>query len=186
MVKLTSLIALVAGLTTGGVARAATLEIDPARSSVEVAVRCTVDSFVARLTKWQITVDCDPASARPVRADASFDFGDLKTGNLSRDSAMLKWLQYDLNPKVEFHLTGWKETPGGSVALGELTMHGVTMPVQMSAVATHGGADWDIHGQAELDYRDFKLTKIRKALVLTVDPKLTVKIHLIGKTVAAK
>jgi hypothetical protein len=37
-----------------------------------------------------------------------------------------------------------------------------------------------------LDYRDFQLPVIRKALVLTVDPYLTVKFQLVGKAELAR
>jgi len=34
---------------------------------------------------------------------------------------------------------------------------------------------------AGFDYRDFQLPLIRKVMVLTVDPHLTVQFHLVGK-----
>ena len=52
----------------------------------------------------------------------------------------------------------------------------------MPVTITHDHDNWDISGQAVFDYRDFNLPKIRKALVLTVAPKLLVKFHLTGRS----
>ncbi len=167
-------------------ARAGRLEIDPQQSRIEVAVSCTIDSFTAHLEKYQAVVDCDPAVALPARADVSFNFADLKTGNPDRDRAMLKWLEYDTNQMAAFHLTGWSQAGTTNLALGGLTLHGVTRAVQMPVTVRQDAAGWEVSGRAVVDYRDFKLPKIRKALLLTVDPALTVTFHLAGKIAAAK
>jgi len=181
----------VALLAVGFVARAitasaASLEIDPQQSKIEVAVSSTIDSFVAHLDKYEATVDCDSSVPLPAKADVNFNFADLKTGNTDRDAAMLKWLEYDANPTATFHLTGWSQAGTTNIASGQLTIHGVSTAVHMPAVVTHTGTTWNISGQTTFDYRDFKLSKIRKALFLTVDPHLTVKFHLSGKITAAQ
>ncbi len=167
-------------------ARAGTLQIDPGQSKIEVAVHSTIDSFVAHLDKYQANVACDPAVPLPAKADLSFDFADLKTGNPDRDAAMLKWLAYDQNPRGTFHLTGWSQAGTTNIASGQLTIHGVSVPVQMPATVTHDGTTWDISGQTTFDYRDFQLSKIRKLFVLTVDPRLTVTFHLSGQVKASQ
>lgn len=166
--------------------RAAQLEIDPQQSKVEVVVSSTVDSFVGHLDKYQANIECDPAAVLPARADVSFDFADLKTGNTDRDAAMLKWLGYDSNRIASFHLMSWKQSGNTNIATGELMIHGVKQSVQMPVVIKQGNNAWDISGQAFIDYRDFNLPKIRKALILTVNPKLVVRYHLVGKTVPPK
>jgi polyisoprenoid-binding protein YceI len=160
---------------------AAPLELDASQSKVEVAVSCTADSFVGHLEKFQATIECDPAAPLPSKADVSFSFGDLKTGNQDRDAAMLKWLEFDSTPTASFHLTNWGTSGGTNMARGELKIHDVTVALQMPVVVQHDANAWDVSGQAVIDYKDFKLPKIRKALVLTVHPKLKVKFHLVGK-----
>jgi polyisoprenoid-binding protein YceI len=185
--KFLSVILLVAGFATIAItASAAPLEINPQQSKVEVAVSCTIDSFVGHLEKYQAIVDCDPTVALPVKADVSFNFADLKTGNKDRDAAMLKWLEYDTNQTAAFHLTGWHQAGITNIALGQLMIHGVTMPVQMPVVVKHADTAWDISGETIVNYSDFKLPKIRKALLLTVDSKLKVMFHLMGKIVTTK
>ncbi|MDB6022197.1 MAG: YceI-like domain protein [Pedosphaera sp.] len=187
MMRSIKVILLMAGFAAMAITtRAAPLAIDPRQSTVEVAVSCSMDSFVGHLEKYQAAIECDPTAALPTKADLSFDFADLKTGKKDRDSAMLKWLEYSAHPAASFHLTGWNQVGTTNIGLGTLTMHGVVLPVQMPVVINHDDTVWYISGQTLIDYRDFKLPKIRKALVLTVNPKLTVKFHLVGKIVASK
>ncbi len=176
------LIALAAGFVVMAIAvSAAPLEIDPQQSKIEVAVSCTMDSFVGHLEKFQATIDCDPTASLPTKANVSFDFADLKTGDKDRDLAMLKWLGCDTNRTASFHLTSWSQTGTTDIAQGELKIHGVTVGVQMPVVVQHDATAWDISGQTVIDCKDFNLPKIRKALILTVNPKLKVKFHLMGK-----
>jgi polyisoprenoid-binding protein YceI len=185
--KYVKLVLMSAGMAARSIdSNGAPLEIDTQHSKIEVAVSSTVDSFTGRLEKYEASVDCEPAQALPAKADLSFDFSDLKTGNASRDAAMLKWLAYEANPKASFQLTGWSVSGATNIASGRLTLHGVTVEVRMPTVVTHHGAAWEISGRTTFDYRDFKLTKIRKALLLTVDPSLTVKFHLEGSLAGAK
>ncbi len=177
---------LLVGATARGAGGAAALEVDRPHSQIEVAVSSTVDSFVGKLERYQVRVEWDPTTALPAQADVSFDFADLKTGNPARDAAMLKWLDYTTNRIATFHLTGWQQAGATNVALGRLTMHGVSAGVQLPTVVQPHGQTWEISGTARFDYRDFKLPKIRKLLVLTVDPQLQVSFHLAGKFPAGK
>lgn len=185
--KFLNVVLLAAGLAGAAIATsAAPLVIDPQQSKIEVAVSCTIDSFAAHLEKYDAAIDCDPAAALPARADVSFNFAALKTGSPDRDAAMLKWLEYDSHPTASFHLARWTKAGTTNIASGQLTIHGISVAVQLPVVVTQDGTGWDISGQTTFDYRDFRLPKIRKALLLTVDPKLTVKFHLAGKLTASK
>jgi polyisoprenoid-binding protein YceI len=164
--------------------RAAPLEIDPRQSKIEVAVSCTMDSFVGHLERFQSTIEWDPSAPLPAKADVSFDFGDLKTGNNDRDLAMLKWLRYETYPTASFHLTTWTQTGGTNIAQGQLIIHGVTTVVQIPVALTRDQTARGIFGEVVIDCRDFKLPRIRKALLLTVNPKLRVKFQLIGRMVS--
>jgi polyisoprenoid-binding protein YceI len=168
-----------------GIAGAAPLEVDYKQSKIDVAVTATVDSFVGHLEKYEASVDCDAVTNLPTKAAVSFNFSDLKTGNPDRDVEMLKWLETS-NPKSTFALTGWQQSGTTNLAVGELTIHGVKKSIQMPVTAKNTGGTWDITGEANFDYRDFNLPKIRKMLVLVVDPHLQVTFHLVGKVPVAK
>jgi polyisoprenoid-binding protein YceI len=164
-----------------GAATAAPLQIDMQQSRIAVQVKATVN-FTGELQKYDVKIDCDNHAALPGRADVSFDFKDLKTGKDGRDKDMLKWLEYTNFPTATFHLTGWRQDGANNVALGDFTLHGVTKSIEMPATVTHQGQSWDITGEAPIDYQDFKLPHIRKALMFSVDPKLKVTFHIVGKT----
>jgi polyisoprenoid-binding protein YceI len=157
------------------------LEIDTQQSKFEVTVNATLHSFVCHLDRYDAAIDCHSDVTLPAKADFSFDFADLKTGNTNRDAAMLGWLGYDATPKASFHLTGWQQTGTNTVALGEIVMHGVHRTVQIPVTVKNDGETWEISGRFNLDHRDFDLPKIRKALLLTVNPSLKVKFHLVGR-----
>jgi polyisoprenoid-binding protein YceI len=162
-------------------AAAALLQIDQNQSGIEVAVHSTANSFIGKLEKYQATIECEPRQQLPSKADVVFDFNDLKTGVKGRDAHMLKWLRYTNNPTGSFHLKGWQKDGEATYALGELTMHGVQKEIRMPASVKRQDDSYDIEGAVGLDYRDFGLPRIRQALLLTVDPHLKIKFHLVGK-----
>jgi polyisoprenoid-binding protein YceI len=169
-----------------GAASAAMLEVNHQESKITVAVVTSVHDFVGELGVYDASIHFDPGATLPDKASVSFDFKGLKTGSKGRDEDMLKWLKYAANPKATFHLTGWKQDGTNSVALGELTMHGVKQTIQMPAIVKQDANVCEITGTANLNYRDFELPVIRKVLLFSVDPHLTVKFHLNGRLSPAK
>jgi polyisoprenoid-binding protein YceI len=167
-------------------APAAMLQIDRQKSKIEVQVKSTLHDFSGTLEKYELSIAFDPKTNVPTKADLTFDFKDLNTGLKGRDSDMLKWLAYASNPQASFHLTGWKEDGSQFNARGELSLHGVSKEIRISVTIEKDGETYDIKGIAGFDYRDFQLPLIRKALVLTVDPHLTVQFHLVGKAEIAR
>jgi polyisoprenoid-binding protein YceI len=183
--KLICLFSLPALLLVLNDAHAELLSLDRQQCKIEVAVSSTIDSFVGQLEKYQANIDCSPTSSVPAQASVTFDFKDLKTGNPSRDTEMLKWLDYPAKPSCNFILTNWKTSGTTNYAEGTLAIHGVKKAVEMPVVVTSTGTNWIITGTADFNYRDFDLPIIRKMLVLTVDPNLHVAFHLVG-TLPAK
>jgi polyisoprenoid-binding protein YceI len=162
-------------------AAAAPFEIDQSQSRVEVVVNSTAGSFIGKLAKYQAALECEPPQLLPTKADLTFDFNDLKTGIRERDAHMLKWLQHSRNPTASFHLKSWRQERGGSVAVGELTIHGVQREIQMPVFVKTHGDNYNIDATVELDYRDFGLPKIRQVLLFSVDPHLKIRVHLVGR-----
>lgn len=167
-------------------AAGALLQIDQRQSKIEVAVSSTASSFTGRLETYQATIQCEPPQPLPTKADLTFDFKDLKTGAKGRDAHMLKWLQYSKNPTASFHLKGWKKDGSDSLALGELTIHGIQREIRIPVSVKRQSDEYDLDGAVGLDYRDFGLPLIRKALLFSVDPHLQIKFHLAGKLPAAR
>lgn len=171
-------------MAAGGLA--ATLELDAQQSRISVAVATSVHDFTGTVEVFQNSISFDQRDGQPRKADVSFDFKDLKTGSKGRDRDMLKWLSRAANPKAHFHLTGWKQEGTNSIALGDLTLHGVTQSVQMPTAIKREEDKIEISGMAKLDYRDFKLPVIREMLMFSVDPHMVVTFQLKGVLVDKK
>ena len=158
------------------------LSIDFAQSRVDVAVKATVDSFVAHLTQYEPSVmladDGKVASAR-----VTFHFRDVVTGKTSRDKAMHEWQHTDSFPDGSFVLSSLQPTANdGYMAFGRLTVHGVTRDIQFPISLSRDGTRLAIDGDAAVDTRDFGLPIIRMFRVLKVNPLVHVRFHVEGDT----
>jgi len=178
-----ALLAILGGLAvlTPGLAAERTLAVDKAHSRVEVAVKATVDSFVATLSDFDAAVAVDPEAGRITSAVFSFRFADVLTGKKDRDHEMLVWEDAEHFPDARFELTALDPAPaGGYVARGRLRLHGIDQRLEFPVTVTSDGLRYSIDGSVKLDTRDFGLEVIRKLLVLKVDPQVQVRFHLQG------
>jgi polyisoprenoid-binding protein YceI len=151
-----------------------------AQSRVEIAVKATVDSFVARLNRYEamITLADD---GRVSSARFAFQFRDIETGKAARDKAMHKWQQTDTYPDGLFVLSSIKPAEGSAyTAFGRLTFHGMTRDIQFPVTIARDGSRYAIDGDATIDTREFGLPVYRMLAVLKVDPIVQVRFHLQG------
>ena len=171
---------LVAGLmATAGAARAETLALDRAHSKVEVAVRATVDSFVATLADYDAALTTTADGGQIAGAAFHFKFADLKTGKAERDRQMNEWQETTTYPDGEFTLAALEPLGDGRfTARGALRLHGVSKPLAFPVTITSDRTLFAVSGEAPLDTREFGLSPIRKFAVLKVNPVVTVKFHL--------
>ena len=157
------------------------LVLDRSQSRVDIAVKATVDSFVARLDNFEVEISIDSESLQVKSTVFHADLAAVRTGRADRDSDMNAWLQAARFPQVRFDLTAMDSAPDGTLtARGQFQLHGrrreVIFPVKIAV--DHGSVLID--GSAALDTRLFGLPVIRKFWVLTVDPVIHVHFHLIG------
>ena len=174
---------LTAGLMAAslGAASAEKLEVDKGRSRIQVDAKATGHEFTGNLTDYTMGVSGDPATNEPSAFSLRWDFNDLKTGDEKRDKEMIKWLGGG-KPAGSFTFTkAWKDEKGNTKAEGELTIHGVSKTVSFPYTVKREG-DWiTIDGKAYMDYQNFSLPVIRAMAVMTVDPKLAVRFHVVGQ-----
>lgn len=157
------------------------LKLDMAKSRVEVAVKVTVDSFVASLEKYDAQITLDEAAAAPASAQFGFQFSDLKTGKDKRDLKMLSWLQSEKHPSGLFELQGMSpRAEGGWLAKGKLSFHGLTKEVEFPVTLVTEAGRVVLEGTASVDTQAYGLPIIRMLAVLKVDPVVVVKFHLEG------
>ena len=168
-------------LWTMSLANAATLQVDKERSRIQVDAKATGHTFTGTLKDYKASVSGDAASLKPSGFELKWKFSDLDTADAKRDAEMLKWLGGGA-PQGSFKFTkSWTDKKGQPQGMGTLTIHGISKTVSFPYTATKDG-DWvTIDGTATMNYQNFSLPIIRSMAVMTVDPKLVVRFHIVGK-----
>lgn len=168
-------------LATLTFAHAATLEVDKGRSRIQVDAKATGHKFTGTLKDYTASVSGDAASLKPQGFQLKWSFKNLDTDDAKRDAEMIKWLGGG-DPKGSFKFTkSWTGKDGSPHGTGTLTINGVFKEVSFPYTAKQDG-DWvTIDGQVSMDYQNFKLPVIRAMMVMTVDPQLVVRFHIVGK-----
>ncbi len=142
-------------------------ELDPAHSSVSFTVRHLMVSKVrGHFTDFAgtITVAEDPAQSK---AEVTIQAPSVDTRDAQRDGHLKSPDFFDVenHPTITFTSTGLKHTSGEDFVLtGDLTVHGVTKPVELtveySGMATDpwGGERIGFSASTEIDRGEFGLT----------------------------
>lgn len=156
------------------------LKLDTLRSTVEIQVKATVDSFTGSLEAYRAEVKVLPESGRVTQAWLTFRFADLKTGKVKRDAAMLEWMGSE-HPDGRFELDTLEAVQGRLMARGRLTLHGVTQAIEFPVTLTTDLRVYAIDGEVGIDTRRHGLPIIRMLGLLKVDPQVRVRFHLQGE-----
>jgi polyisoprenoid-binding protein YceI len=160
------------------------LQLDAARSRVDIEVKATVDSFVGRLERYEAQVLVDPEVGSVRQARFAFHFSDVRTGKEDRDEQMHAWQDTPRHPDGIFvlrHLS--RDAEGRTLATGTMTLHDRAREITVPVSVTRDGSLYAIDGDATLDTRDFGLPVIKKFLFLKVDPEVHVRFHIQGRLV---
>ena len=174
----TALVTMLASLT---LAHSATLDLDKGRSRIQVDAKATGHNFTGTLKEYTASVAGDATSLAPAGFDLAWDFKDLETADVKRDAEMMKWLGGG-KAKGSFKFTkSWTDKAGAQQAMGTLTINGVSKSVAFPYTAKKDGEWVTIEGRVSMDYQNFSLPIIRSMAVMTVDPKLVVRFHIVGK-----
>jgi polyisoprenoid-binding protein YceI len=172
------LLAFVVGL---GQAEAAELVVDKSRSRIQVDAKATGHRFTGNLNSYEVDVEGDAETLDPKSFQLNWNFKDLDTDDEKRDAEMMKWLGGDAE-KGSFKLDkSWADEKGVEHGIGTLTIHGVSKTVSFPYTAKKDGEWVTIDGKVSMDYRNFDLPIIRAMAVMTVDPQLVVRFHVVGK-----
>ena len=143
---------------------AGTWQIDPAHSSLEFQVRnmglVTVKGFFSDF-EGALEVDADGAT----RAEGTVQAASVHTRSEKRDQHLRSADFFDVErfPEIAFRVTEVEPDDGGLRVAGELTIKGITRPIELRAEVTGGGPDpWGgervgVAAFGEVDRRDFDL-----------------------------
>lgn len=181
VMKTNHTLTLIGILMSAALGSAATLDVDSTRSRIQVDAHATGHDFTGTLKKYTAKVSGDASSLQPAGFELGWSFKDLGTGDADRDAEMLKWLGGG-DPKGSFRFTkSWTDKDGKAHGMGTLKIHGVSHEVSFPFDAKKDGEWVTIDGTVSLDYQNFSLPVIRSMAVMTVDPKLKVRFHVVGK-----
>ncbi|HEY9154933.1 MAG TPA: YceI family protein, partial [Opitutaceae bacterium] len=136
--------------------------------------------FTAELSDYHIDVLADSDTGKITSAQINFPFSAIKTGDLRRDREMLSWENNDQFPQVVCTLTQL-EAHGEAkfTAQGEVLFHGVKKSISFPAsVIINPNQTYAIDGEVDVDTRDYNLPRVRKYLIITVNPVVHVVFHL--------
>jgi polyisoprenoid-binding protein YceI len=162
-------------------AGAESLAVDKSRSRIQVDAKATGHRFTGNLKAYEVNVEGDAVSLDPKSFELKWKFKDLDTDDAKRDAEMMKWLGGS-DEKGSFKLNkAWTDEKGVQRGTGTLTIHGVSKSVSFPYTAKKDGEWVTIDGKVSMDYRNFDLPVIRAMAVMTVDPQLVVRFHVVGK-----
>ena len=154
--------------------------VDQSHSRILMQVKTDFNGFTAELTDYHIDVLADSESGKIISAQVDFPFSAVKTGDLRRDRDMLLWENNDQFPQVVCTLTHLE--PHGNAkftAQGEVLFHGVKQAIAFPVtVIINPNQSYVVDGEADVDTRDFSLPKVRKYLIITVNPIVHIVFHL--------
>jgi polyisoprenoid-binding protein YceI len=159
---------------------AGTLKVDKAKSRIQVDAKATGHEFTGTLSDFTAKVTGTDTALEPTAVDLTWKFSDLKTADEKRDKEMIKWLGGGA-PDGSFIFTKTWTDKGTTYAMGNLKVHGISKAIFFPYTAKKEGTWVTIDGTAALDYQDFGLPIIRSMAVMTVNPKLAVRFHLVGE-----
>lgn len=157
------------------------LVVDDYRSAIDFSVRATGHKIEGHVISFRSKIRLAPEDGFPQSAEIRFEVADLTTEHEERDQEMLKWLESEKYPEVFFEMVDVAGTGNTRIIEGSLTLHGVTRAVSIPVTVTTLGQVTTITGETEIETRNFRLPKIRKALVMSVSPSVLIEFSLVAK-----
>ncbi len=141
-----------------------TYNVDPAHSSVGFEVRHMGIATVRGAFKtFQGSVD---ATGNAPVLQGTVEVSSVDTNDPQRDAHLTApdFFDAESHPEITFHSTGGDATDDGKIRLGgEITIKGITKPIELTGVVAEGGADpWGnerigLELEGVIDRREFDL-----------------------------
>jgi len=144
-----------------------TFTLDPTHSSVDFTVRHMVFSKVrGQFTAFTVALEIDDATNLPTSVTASIDAASVSTNVADRDAHLKSpdFLDAATYPALTFTSTSITGSNTAIAIAGNLTIHGVTKPLTLSATFDGRGKDpWGndriaYSATAKINRKDFGLT----------------------------
>ena len=130
-------------------------KLDPSHADLSFRVNhIGMSMYTARFTKFDATLQFDPANPEAMSVIANIDVGSLALPNpptgFTEEMLGAQWFNAARYPEIRFRSTGVEQTgPNTARVTGDLTLHGQTKPVTLEARFNGGyaGHPMDPHGR---------------------------------------
>jgi polyisoprenoid-binding protein YceI len=139
--------------------------VDQKHSNVAFAVRhMGIATVRGSFQDFQGKID---ASVEAPRLEGVVEVSSITTGDEQRDGHLLspEFFDVERHPQIRFHSTASEVAPDGTIRLeGEITIKGVTKPIELLGTVAEGGVDpWGnerigFELETAIDRRDFGLS----------------------------
>ena len=143
---------------------AGTYNVDPAHSSVGFEVRhMGIATVRGAFKKFQGSID---ATGNAPVLQGAVEISSVDTNDPQRDAHLTApdFFDAESHPEITFHSTGGDAADDGKIRLsGEITIKGITKPIELTGIVAEGGADpWGnervgLELEGVIDRREFDL-----------------------------
>lgn len=157
------------------------LLVDHAASKVAFEARATMHSFDGWIDSWDLDLRMPDGGELPDVVVFKGNGLTMTTDHKKRDEEMHHWMEHDKLPDVEFRVKSFSGTPAARVADGDLTLHGITMPISIPVTLKREGDALTVTGEVVVDTSKFGLPQFRKFGMLSVDTEVRVNFTVTGK-----
>ena len=132
---------------------------DPAQSSLTFTAIQQRAEFQGEFERFSADIHFDPASPETGSIKATIELASVETQNDERDDYLVlpEWLDVPQWPDSTYRATDIKADGDGFLAAGELTLKGVTLPVDLRFSFTEDSAGAAFVGTAGLKRMDFNV-----------------------------
>ena len=164
-----------------GPALAAHWTVDYAKSRLGFTVQWSNEPFSASFKSWKADIDFDPADLAHARAAVTIDMASEASDEPDFDSGIKNGLGFQVQqfPTARFATTGFTHKSGNDyVAMGNLTIRGITKPVTLPFTLSVKGKTAHMSGSAQVMRLDFGLGEGEWAGDTPVSHAVTVNVDL--------
>jgi polyisoprenoid-binding protein YceI len=137
-------------------------KVDPANAKVGFSVKGPFGTVNGTFTGLQATIKFDAADLGGSSVVASIDAGTVSSGVGMRNHHLKseeQWLNTAKYPRITYKSTKIEKTGAGFKAIGDLTIKGVSKPVEIPFTFTPNGSAGVFKGQFQFKRLDFNLGK---------------------------
>ncbi|MFT4203459.1 MAG: YceI family protein [Chitinophagaceae bacterium] len=145
----------------------ATYKIDPAHSDIYFKVKhLAISTVIGSFKTFDATLEAENEDFSDLKVTFETDVNSISTNNEQRDEHLKSADFFDVEkfPKLSFQSTSVEKDGDVLVVKGDLTLHGVTNPIELQA--EYNGAVVDPYGQSKIGFdirgkikrKDFGLT----------------------------